>query len=203
MDRIGYGCLLWLLSGVFIFISFLGWFSTGLSCFTYAESPPPCDWWSLGHVLEIGIPLVIAVASIVWGSWWFVTGIGSRTRSPRTGVEVPSWEYQDLVIPLNIAITKRRFSSPLEKAAEEAEPIIRQHIDRAAQDGWQVIQSSDFISLSKRGFVSDERDGEGAINYVSATIRMERLARVDRPVAQSEGTRTDQIPAGGSSPSAG
>ncbi len=86
------------------------------------------------------------------------------------------WEYRDLVVPLGVRHLDDR------ESISRCNQIIGEHLQRAAQEGWQPDEASDFLSLEREHRVRwhDEPGGEygfrGAL-YDSVTIRLRRPQR--------------------------
>lgn len=94
------------------------------------------------------------------------------------------WEYQDLVIPLDVHEKDYRDGNPY--SHEYANRIILRHLQHAGSDGWQAEGPTTFQSLWQRGKVRfyAEAVWEGIFRnrynvYESVTVRLRRLVHTE------------------------
>jgi hypothetical protein len=77
-----------------------------------------------------------------------------RSFRPATSVaEIPPelrWEYMNLTIPIQLEFTVVDGDDAFFQRFDD---IVQQHLERAAQDGWQPAERTDYRSLSAAGRV--------------------------------------------------
>lgn len=63
------------------------------------------------------------------------------------------WEYQDLVIPVAISVRHWRHSDYVGAATPRVQPVIAASLLKAAREGWQADEPTDFATLFSRSRV--------------------------------------------------
>ena len=102
------------------------------------------------------------------------------------------WEYTDLKVPLDIMHCGTILTKAQDGAAERAETIIRDHVLRAAADGWQAEGTTDFLYLCQHDLVQHDTDPSGSITFRSATIRAKRFTYDAEPKELASRLRGDR-----------
>ena len=113
----------------------------------------------------------------------FCGNCGAPVRQRVVAEEAPRqdrWEYQDLVIPLNFS--SKGLSD--EEVVQRYEEIVRSHLERAADEGWEADHPTDFQTVWAAGGVKWRAVGvfSPACMFDTASLRLRCL----RPGAGQE-----------------
>jgi hypothetical protein len=97
-------------------------------------------------------------------------GAGALAAGPRP----TQWEYRELTIPLEAS--SRVFIEYPEEARQRFVEFMKEHLDRAAGEGWEPAEPTDFDSLKAAGRIEEirhRRFGHLTV-YNSVTVRLKR-----------------------------
>jgi hypothetical protein len=97
------------------------------------------------------------------------------------------WEYRVSQIELGFTVEEndaRQTGAPrwTAVAAARAEPVVKQHLQEEAREGWYLDGPLDFRAWERMGWITvrEQWDAAGrslqAIHYQSVTVRLKRLS---------------------------